>query len=156
MGKNLMIIKPMRATDIDGTAIIMEYYRDEANLPDGEYDPDVMLQTIKEYTISPDACWFNAYDGTRIVGLVAGYVMQLPWSTRLTAHVQFIFLLPAYRNLANGHRLLKEFEGWAAELGCTSISGGDIGIDTERTRVFYASAGYSERGCNLTKEFTDV
>lgn len=155
MGSCKLIIKPLRAHDIDKTIILMEYYRDEANLPDGEYDSDVMTETIRNYVIDPTASWFNMYDGTRPVGLVAGYVVQLPWSTKLMGHIQFIFTLPSHRNLTNAKELVKVFEDWAINLGAQQMSAGDIGIDTERTRAFYTQLGYTEKGCNLSKEIVN-
>lgn len=152
MGSHKLIIKPLRAHDIDNTVIVMEYYRDEANLPDGEYDSDVMLETIRNFVIDPTFSWFNMYEGNRVVGLVAGYIVQLPWSRKLIGHIQFIYTLPSHRNLTNAKDLVKTFEDWAINLGATQIDAGDIGIDPERTRVFYSQLGYKEKGCNLSKE----
>ncbi len=59
MGSRKLIIKPLRAHDVDKTIVLMEYYRDEACLPDGEYDSDAMAETIKNYVVSPVHTWFN-------------------------------------------------------------------------------------------------
>lgn len=154
MGSCKLIIKPLRAHDIDKTIIVMEYYRDEANLPDGEYDSDAMADTIRNYVIDPQHAWFNAYEGDRIVGLVAGLLAPIPWSQRYMAHIQFLYMLPSHRNLVNGKELVKTFEQWALNLGAVKISAGDIGIDTERTRAFYQQAGFADTGCWLCKEFS--
>lgn len=150
-----MIIRPMRPDEMDLTVILMEYYRDEANLPDGEYDGDAMVESIRNLCINADSCWFNMYDGTRPVGLVAGYVVQLPWSRKLIAHVQFIYMLQSHRNLSNAKQLVNKFEEWARSLGAVKLSAGDIGIDPERTRVFYEQVGFRETGCSLSKELVN-
>jgi GNAT superfamily N-acetyltransferase len=79
-------------------------------------------------------------------------VVQLPWSRKLIAHVQFIYTIPSHRNLSNAKQLINKFEEWARTVGAEKLSAGDIGIDTERTRVFYQQVGFQESGCNLTKE----
>lgn len=133
----------------------MEYYRDEANLPDGEYDSDAMSETIRNYVISPVHTWFNAYDGDRAVGLIAGFLAPIPWSKKVMAHIQFVYMLPSHRNLVNGKQLVQTFEDWAKNLDAVKVSAGDIGIATERTRAFYKQAGFADTGCWLCKEFTE-
>lgn len=150
-----MVVRPPRADELDTTIILMEYYRDEANLPDGEYDSDAMAATVKNYMVHHDHCWFNLYDGQRPVGLVGGYIAQLPWSTKLIAHIQFLFILPSHRNIENGRKLTQMFEEWAKNLGAVKISAGDIGINPERTRAFYKQVGYADTGCWLSKEITE-
>ena len=155
MGSSKLNIKPLRAHDVDKTIVVMEYYRDEANLPDGEYDSDAMAETIREFVIDPNHCWFNAYEGDRVVGLVAGFLMPIPWSRKVMAHVQFLYMLPSHRNLINGKQLVAHFEEWSKNLGAVKISAGDIGIATERTRAFYQQAGYADTGCWLSKELSE-
>jgi len=151
-----LIVRKPRPDELGSTVILMEYYRDEANLPDGEYDDGVMLQSIRNYMIYGDHCWFNLYEGSRAVGLIAGYLCEIPWSRKIQAHVQFIYTLPSHRNKTNADQLIKEFESWASNNGACRITAGDIGINTERTKVFYESHGYQPRGINLDKELTNV
>lgn len=149
-----MIVRKPRADEIDNILIVMEYYRDEANLPDGEYDSDAMLETVRDYMIHVDQCWFNLYEGSRIVGIVGGYVSEIPWSRRLMSHIQFLYTLPSHRNLTNARQLVDKFTEWSRELGAVKISAGDIGIDTERTRAFYQQVGFQDTGCWLSKELS--
>jgi GNAT superfamily N-acetyltransferase len=129
----------------------MEYYRDEANLPEGEYDGDAMTQTVREFLIDPASAWYCLYDGDRMVGVVAGYLCPIPWSKQITANVQFLFVIPSHRNLANANNLLKEFENWAWNQGAIRITAGDIGIDVERTQAFYEHNDYRVQGITLDK-----
>ena len=133
----------------------MEYYRDEANLPDGEYDSDAMIETVKEYIIDPSHAWFCLFEGERMVGICAGYLCAIPWSKNITANVQFLFVVPSHRNLASAVSLLKEFETWAWNQGAVKITAGDIGIDVERTQTFYEHCGYSVQGITLDKVKTN-
>jgi GNAT superfamily N-acetyltransferase len=149
-----VIVRKPRADEIDNILIVMEYYRDEADLPDGEYDADAMLETVRDYMIHADQCWFNLYEGSRVVGIIGGYVAQIPWSHRLMAHIQFVYTLPSHRNLTNARMLVDRFTQWSQEMGAVKISAGDIGIDTERTRAFYQQVGFSDTGCWLSKELS--
>lgn len=147
-----MMVRRPRVDEFDNTLILMEYYRDEAELPEGEYDPDEMSQSVRRAMTSADYCWFNLYDGSRAVGLVSGYVVQLPWSKKLTAHIQFLYVIPSHRNITNARMLVDEFTAWATNTGCVRITTGDIGINVERTRSFYQQVGFKDQGCWLTKE----
>jgi GNAT superfamily N-acetyltransferase len=146
-----MIIRRPRSTDLDNIIIVMEYYRDEANLSDDEYHSDSMIQTVREYLIDPSHAWFCLYDRDRIVGVVAGYLCPVPWSKQITANVQFLYVLPSHRNLVDAVKLLKEFEIWAWNQGAVKITAGDIGIDVERTKTFYEHCGYRVQGITLDK-----
>jgi GNAT superfamily N-acetyltransferase len=64
-------------------------------------------------------------------------------------------MLQSHRNLSNAKQLVNKFEEWARSLGAVKLSAGDIGIDPERTRVFYEQVGFRETGCSLSKELTD-
>ena len=150
-----MIVRRPRADELDNIIIVMEYYRDEANLPDGEYDPDAMLNSVRSFMIQADHIWFNLYEGQRIVGIIGGYLTQLPWSRKIQAHVQFIYVLPSHRNLTNAKSLFEEFEKWAKNCGAERITAGDIGIDTERTQAFYQHLGFSAVGCNMKKDLNN-
>jgi GNAT superfamily N-acetyltransferase len=150
-----MIVRRPRAEELDNIVLVMEYYRDEANLPDGEYCSDAMTETVREYLIDPGCAWFCLYDSGRIVGVVAGYLCPIPWSRRITANVQFLYVIPSHRNLQNAVRLLKEFETWAWGQEAVKITAGDIGIDVERTQTFYEHCGYTVKGITLDKENTN-
>jgi GNAT superfamily N-acetyltransferase len=150
-----MRIRRPRADELDNIAIVMEYYADEANLPEGEYNNDAMVETIREYLINPAHSWFCLYDGERMVGVCAGYLCAIPWSKKLIANVQFLFVIPSHRNLANAKNLLTEFENWAWNQGAVKITAGDIGIDVERTQTFYEHCGYGVQGITLDKEYTN-
>ena len=146
-----MIIRRPRSDELDNIIIVMEYYRDEANLEDDDYDSNTMIETVREFLINPSHAWYCLYENQRMVGVVAGYLCPVPWNKKITANVQFLYVLPSHRNLANAVKLLKEFEIWAWNQGAIKITAGDIGIDVERTQTFYEHCGYSVQGITLDK-----
>jgi hypothetical protein len=142
-----MIVRVMNVADFDATVICFGYYRDRAieSLPhiEAEYDENSVIKSIKARASRAEHCWFNAYDGQRVVGFVAGTLIPQPWNHQiLSANIDFIFLLDSHRNMDNFRQLMKKFEEWARACGATSITGGDIGIDVERSRTLFEHMGF--------------
>lgn len=137
----------MHANEIDATMICFNYYRDEATerMPRilDEYDENSMVETVRQHVIDYNSAWFNALEGQRVVGFVAGYLSACPWNRKiLTANISFIFLLPSHRNMDNFRDLLTSFTGWAKNCSATEITAGDIGIDVERSEKLYTHLGF--------------
>jgi GNAT superfamily N-acetyltransferase len=151
-----MIVRKMRPEEMDITINLCGYYADEAKIPVEEYDTDAVLETIRNYSIHPEFIWYNAYDGTRPVGLIAGCITKAPWSNKqIYAHIDLIFLLESHRTMDNFKQLLSKFEEWARMVGAVEITAGDIGINPERTRKLYTHFGFKE-GVWLGKELINV
>jgi len=143
-----MIVRRMQAHELDATMILFNYYRDEAieALPRiaDEYDENSMVMTVRSYASHAEYCWFNAYEGQRPVGFIAGVLTPCPWNKDLIiAHISFVYMLPSHRSLANFKQLMQEFEGWAKECKCYQITGGDIGIDLDRSQKLYEYFGFT-------------
>jgi GNAT superfamily N-acetyltransferase len=142
-----MNVREMYVNEFDATVICFSYYRDAAiqSLPhiEEEYDENSVIKTIKARASRAEHCWFNAYDGQRVVGFIAGTVIPQPWNHRiLSANIDFIFLLESHRNMDNFKQLMKRFEEWARIREATSMTGGDIGIDIERSRTLFEHMGF--------------
>ena len=138
----------MYVNEFDATVICFNYYRDRAieSIPQiaEEYDENSVIKTIKARASRAEHCWFNIYDGQRIVGFIAGTLIPQPWNHEiLSANIDFIFLLDSHRNMDNFRLLMKKFEEWARHRGATSITGGDIGIDIDRTRTLFEHLGFT-------------
>lgn len=137
-----MIVRKLHPKEIDLTVNLFGQYFDEAveTIPKmaDEYDADAVLTTIRLYSSHWEYTWFNAVDGQRPVGFIAGAITPVPWHpTKVNAHIVFIYLLPSHRNMDNFRQLLKTFEEWARNVGAGDISASDIGINPERTQKLY-------------------
>jgi hypothetical protein len=137
-----MIVRKMQPIEFDATITCFQYYRDEAieSLPRiaQEYDENSVIQTIKHYASHYDHCWFNAYEGSRVVGFIAGYASECPWNKSIIdANIAFIYLLDSHKNMDNFRSLITKFEEWARLIRARSITAGDIGINPERTQKLY-------------------
>jgi GNAT superfamily N-acetyltransferase len=137
-----MIVRKMLPSEIDLTINLFSQYFDEAAvaLPEiaDEYNEDAVLETIKMYNTHYEYVWYNAVEGQRPVGFVAGCITPVPWSSdKVDAHIVFIYLLESHRNMDNFRQLLNKFEEWAHNIGAAKITAGDIGINPERTQKLY-------------------
>lgn len=154
-----MIVRSMQPHEIDVTVNLFNYYKEEAveSLPsiEDEYDTNSVLETIRMYNTYNEYSWFNAYDGQRPVGLIAGCITNVPWNRKiLVAHIDMIYVLPSHRSLENLNMLYTNFEQWAKNCGCTKITAGDIGINPARTEKIYTHFGF-ERGVFMIKEMCE-
>lgn len=137
-----MIVRKMQPQEFDATITCFQYYRDEAieAIPKIglEYDENSVIETIRYYASHYDHCWFNAYEGSRVVGFVAGYASETPWNKNIIdANIAFIYLLDSHKNMDNFRELLTKFEEWSRMIGARSITGGDIGINPQRMQRLY-------------------
>jgi len=128
--------------EFDVTVNLFGYYRDEAveSLPRiaDEYDENSVIKTIKHFASKWDHCWFNAYEGQRPIGFIAGYASECPWNSELIdANIAFIFLLDSHKNMDNFRVLISKFEEWSKTIKARSMTAGDIGINPERTRKLF-------------------
>lgn len=154
-----MIVRKPQPTEFDSTVNLFHYYRDEAieSLPEIEqqYDENSMIQTIRMFMSHYEYIWFNAYENSRPVGFIAGYITQCPWNLkRLECNIAFIYLLESHRNMDNFRLLIKEFEAWARSVKASAVTAGDIGINPARTQRLYEHFGYKP-GVWMGKELTD-
>ena len=142
-----MIVRKMLPQEFDSTITLFGYYRDEAILAmpiiEEQYDENSVIDTIKQHASHWEYCWFNAYDGQRPVGFIAGYLSSCPWNKAIvTANISFIYLLESHRNMDNFKQLMKHFTEWALLVEASEITGGDIGINPDRMRTLYEYFGF--------------
>jgi GNAT superfamily N-acetyltransferase len=153
-----MIVRSMQPIEFDSTINLFGYYRDEAieSLPRiaDEYDENSVINTIRSFASLWDHCWFNAYEGQRPIGFIAGYASECPWNKDIIdANIAFIYLLDSHKNMDNFRLLLNKFEEWAKTIKASNITAGDIGINPERTQKLYEHFGF-KAGVWMGKEIT--
>lgn len=144
-----MIVRKMRAEEIDITVNLTRYYAQEAaetqpNIED-EYDSDSVVDLVRGRTIEDSFFWFNAYENTRPVGFISGCVTTPQWNNKIYyCHVDLIFLLKEHRNINNFKSLVNAAEDWGLQFDAQKITAGDIGINPERTTKLYESLGFNK------------
>lgn len=138
----------MLAKELDSTMILFNYYRDEAieAIPriEEEYDENSMVNTVRTFASKYQYCWFNAYEGQRPVGFIAGYLSECPWNSSIvTANIAFVYMLESHRTLSNFKQLMDEFTAWSRICEAREITAGDIGINVERSQKLYEHLGFT-------------
>jgi hypothetical protein len=137
-----MIVRKMRPDDIDSVVNLYERYFTEASevIPGmaEEWDENSVINTVRSYSAHWDHCWYVAEQGQRLIGFIAGYASETPWNKDIiNANIAFVFLTQDQRNMDNFRLLMHQFEEWAYTIDAHKITGGDIGINVERTRSLY-------------------
>lgn len=141
MGK-IMIVRKMQPHELDATLLVVNYYTQEAaeSMPAmaDEFDENSILQTVRHFASKWDHCWFNAYEGQRPVGFIAGYATECPWNANIIdAHIAFVYLLDSHRSMENFRLLMDQFTQWAKMIKAKNITGGDIGINPQKMQKLY-------------------
>lgn len=154
-----MILRRINPHEFDSTVVLFRYYYGEAeeSIPSmvDDYDENSVIDTIRLFSSNVNYCWYNMYDNNRPVGFVAAMASEYLWNKSIIdAHIAFIYLLPSHRNMDNFRAMMQEIEGWGRMIGARRITGGDIGINPERTRKLYEHFGFKS-GVWLGKEISE-
>lgn len=142
-----MIVRKMLPQEFDLTINLVQYYVEEASqqVPTiaDEYDENSVLENIRLYASNNDYCWYNMYENTRPIGFIAGYASACPWNKKkITANIEFIYILKSHRSMDKFKALLDKFTEWAKTIEAAEITGGDIGINPDRTQALYENFGF--------------
>ena len=87
--------------------------------------------------------WIATVDGAPAGYLFAVYVFSLEYQG-LTAEIDELYVMPQYRGIGLGARLLSTAEETFRQGGCT-VAFLQIGRDNEAARAFYRGHGYADR-----------
>ena len=142
-----MQLKKLSPQDFDYTLNLFERYFNEASevIPgmEEEWDEASVIATIKHFGSHWDHCWYNCYQGGRPIGFIAGYASDTPWNKDvINANIAFVYLVEDHRNLGNFRTMMEEFAQWAELVEAKKITGGDIGINSDRMQKLYEYFGF--------------
>ena len=127
-----MIVRNLRPSDVENTAILMGYYKDDLGIADEDWDGEMVVKSLRTYAIGADHSCLLALDGTRVVGGLFGSVKTEFYNTQVTAVVHFIFLLESHRTQANYEYLFNEFKKWTDRFGAKKFLMVDITDNSRR------------------------
>lgn len=97
---------------------------------------------------------FVAESDGKIVGLLAGYLVEDFFGSAVIAGEHALYVLPEVRGGTAAVRLLGAFESWAKAHGAIGgFLGVTAGIDDERVAELYVRLGYRPAGAAFAKEF---
>lgn len=92
-----------------------------------------------------DCCIFVSEKEGQIVGAFLGGVTPFFFSAALKAYDIALFVLPNHRGGAAALKLLRRFETWAKEKGCSKVY---LSVSTNNSKadIFYDKMGYQRIG----------
>jgi ribosomal protein S18 acetylase RimI-like enzyme len=123
-------------------AMVEQYWRFEAI---ERFDERRIAELLERVIAQPalGRAWLASVDGVPAGYLLAVFVFSLEHQG-LTAEIDELFLLPQYRRLGLGGRLLDQAELLFKEHGCTNVFL-QVGRNNEAARAFYRGRGYGDR-----------
>jgi len=116
------------------------------------YSPDRCRELLAGLSGSPQGLVLVAEQDGVIVGALLGLASRHFFSDDITASELAVYVAPDARGGSAAGKLIRQFEGWAAEQGAVDIV---LGISTEvhadRTAQLYERLGYTPSGISLVK-----
>lgn len=144
-----MIIRRMEPEEMDLIVNLFEYYRDEALIDEDEWDINRVVQTIKNYSISWNLFFRIAYEGTRPIGVIGGFVSEDPITGERCSAIQFNYLKPDYASVGNYKQLVDLFVEWSKEVKATNIKCMDIGNNQDRLSEVYDELNFKSQTLSI-------
>jgi len=142
-----MSVRRAVAGDADQLCVLVEAMHAESRYSILPYAPDKIAALFARLLDWPDGFVFVACDGEKIVGFLAGFVVEHFASHAKIAGEYGLFIEPARRGGTNAARLLKAYRAWADERGAVLVSAGiTTGVNVESTTQFYESLGGHQVG----------
>jgi len=136
-------IRPATRADIDVLVTLVEqYWKFEAI--EG-FDAARIAMLFERVAAQPTLghAWIATVDGLPAGYLLAVYVFSLEYQG-LTAEIDELYVMPQYRRLGLGAKLLSSAENAFRAGGCT-VAFLQIGRDNDAARAFYRGHGYADR-----------
>lgn len=118
-----------------------------------KYNKEVMLETLKRAVKSDKHSLIVVYESGNIVAVSSAVLVSYPHSEQLRGHVNFLYILPGYRNGEFGAEIITKLEQWAISKGAVEITAGDVGIDLKRNENVFSNSVWDNRGFWYTKKF---
>lgn len=133
----------MEPDEMDLIVNLFEYYKDESLISDSDWDVNRVVQVIKNYSVSWNLFFRVAYEGTRPVGVIGGFVSEDPITGERASAIQFNYLKPNYASVGNYRQLIDQFVEWSKEVKATDIKCMDIGNCPDRLDEVYQDLGFA-------------
>lgn len=122
-----MIVRQMKPNELDSTLILIDYLAEQAGIESKDYNH--ILKTVRNYTIKADHCWLNAYEGSRPIGCIGGYLIEDNWLPQYHAHIQYFYVLESHALTQARNELYLAFAEWAKTMGAKNLIAGDVFAD---------------------------
>ena len=143
------MIRPMLGDDVDEVVeLAAVMYRESVNYLAMEFSPERVREMAAMAMDSGFA--MVAVEEGRIIGLMAGSLVQPAFSRDLMACDFLLYILPQYRGGIAAIRLVNAYVDWSKRGGAKLITAGvTAGIDNDAAIAFYKAAGFRVSGVQM-------
>lgn len=87
----------------------------------------------------------------KIIGGAVAYLADYAWCSDVRVNMEFIYVLPEYRNLGHTEQLIDHMLDWSRRCQARELTAGDIGFRPRVTQEFYQQQGFVDPGVMLRK-----
>ena len=146
------MIRPMTGDDVDEVVeLAAVMYRESANYRRMEFSPE-RVREMAGMVMQSGFAMVAIKDG-RMIGLMAGSLVQPVFSRDLMACDFLLYVLPQHRGGTAAIRLVNAYVQWAKQDGAKLITVGvTAGIDNDAAIAFYTAMGFRTSGVQMMME----
>lgn len=143
------MIRPMVEDDIDEVVeLAAVMYRESVNYRRLEFSPERVREMV--VMVMQNGFAVVAVKDGRIIGLMAGSLVQPAFSRDLMACDFLLYILPQHRGGTAAIRLINAYVRWARQGGAKMITVGvTAGIDNDAAIAFYKAMGFRASGVQM-------
>jgi len=143
------MIRPMVEDDIDEVVeLAAVMYRESVNYRRLEFSPERVREMV--VMVMQNGFAVVAVKDGRIIGLMAGSLVQPAFSRDLMACDFLLYVLPQHRGGTAAIRLVDAYVQWARQGGVKMITVGvTAGIDNDAAIAFYRAMGFRTSGVQM-------
>lgn len=143
------MIRPMVEDDIDEVVeLAAVMYRESVNYRRLEFSPERVREMV--VMVMQNGFAVVAVKDGRIIGLMAGSLVQPAFSRDLMACDFLLYILPQHRGGTAAIRLVDAYVQWARQGGVKMITVGvTAGIDNDAAIAFYRAMGFRTSGVQM-------
>ena len=143
------MIRPMVEDDIDEVVeLAAVMYRESVNYRRLEFSPERVREMV--VMVMQNGFAMVAVKDGRIIGLMAGSLVQPAFSRDLMACDFLLYILPQHRGGTAAIRLVNAYVRWARQGGVKMITVGvTAGIDNDAAIAFYRAMGFRTSGVQM-------
>lgn len=127
------------------------YHQESPYSATHEFDDNHLMNWLRRALISPVFEVAVAEWDRKTVGGSVAYISDYAWCNEHRTNMEFIYVLPEYRQYGLVEGLLEHQLAWSRKMQVKEMFAGDIGFRPRVVEEFYSRNGFSDPGVLLRK-----
>lgn len=129
------------------------YFAESPYAQTHRFEPHTLTNSLRKAMISPVYEVAVAEWSGTVVGAAYAYMADYAWCSDVRVNMEFIYVLPEYRNQGLTENLIEHMMNWSRKNQARELTAGDIGFRPRITEEFYKTQGFADSGVMLRKVF---